>query len=80
MRDTGGHDRYRSGLIGDGCTIVDAHTGARDDFMCLKLRLVDVIFDAFVRRDAHQMIAELSCSVFRRDDVLELYAFKDGML
>ena len=80
MRDAGRHDRDGSGFIGNGYTIVNAYAGAGDDLMRLKLRLVNVIFDAFVRRNAYKMIAELPFGVFWGDDVLEFYAFKDRML
>ena len=49
------HYRDHAGFICDLISVVYASSASCDDLVSLKLRVMDVILDAAVRRDAYQM-------------------------
>ena len=80
MRDFCGHNRNYAGDVFEFGAVVHACSAARDDFVRLELRFVNVVLDAFVRSNPDKMIAERAAGLFRGDDVLEFDAFESRVL
>ena len=80
MRDAGWYDGNGSDFIGDRAAI--DYKGARtgNHFVGFQLCFVNVIQDAFVWRNADEMVAELAISVFGGDDMFELHTLKCWVL
>ncbi len=80
MRDLRRHNRDDTRSVLELGAVIDADTAACDDFVGFELGFVNVRFDAFVRRNSHQMIAERAAGFFRGNDMLEFYPIESRML
>ena len=80
MRDFCRHNRDDARSVFELGAVIDANSAPCDDFVCFELGLVNVRFDALVRRDSHQMIAERAAGFFRGNDMLEFYALESRVL
>ena len=80
MRDFCGHNRNHAWNVFEFGAVVHACSAARDDFVRLELRFVNVVLDAFVRGDSDEVVAERAVGLFRGDDVLEFDAFESRVL
>lgn len=81
MPDQAGQEMFQlKNFIGDRAVIdhTDARTG--NHFVGFQLCFVNVIQDAFVWRNADEMVAELAISVFGGDDMFELHTLKCWVL
>ena len=80
MRDLRRHNRDDARNVFELGTVIGANAAPCDNLVRFELGFVNVRFDALVRRDSHQMIAERAAGFFRGDDMLEFYALESWVL
>ena len=80
MRDLRRHNRDDTRSVLELGAVIDANPAPCDNLVRFELGFVNVRFDALVRRDPYQMIAERAAGFFRGDDMLEFYALESRVL
>ena len=80
MRDLRRHNRDDARNVFELGAVIGANAAPCDNLVRFELGFVNVRFDAFVRRDSHQMIAERAAGIFCGNDMLEFYALESRVL
>ena len=80
MRDFCRHNRDDSRSVFELGAVIGANAAPCDNLVGFELSFVNVCFDALVRRNSHQMIAERAAGLFCGNDMLEFYALESRVL
>lgn len=80
MRDLRRHNRDDAWNVFELGAVIDANAAPRNDLVRFELGFVNVRFDALVRRNSHQVIAERAAGFFLGNDMLEFYPLESRML
>ena len=80
MRDLRRHNRDDARNVFELGAVIGANAAPCDNLVRFELGFVNVRFDALVRRNSHQVIAERAAGIFCGNDMLEFYPLKSRML